>query len=130
MIVRIILYCIVSITLIYILHQFYDMLRDNLTNTKVIDLVHSPNVQYGKIYNTLYDKNKKEDLKNYFDELTNHVENKSNDANEQYIKQSSETILSNQIEERFDKQNEQNEHTNTESIPFQFTKSDLKYDSL
>ena len=132
MIIRILVYCIVSITLIYILHQFIEMLRDNLTNTKVVDLVHSPNHQYSKIYNTLYDTNKQSNLKQYFNELTNSVDDKSTYGSDGHLQHSPETISFNVDKERFDKKEDKGEEIEniSESIPFSFSNSNLKYDSL
>ena len=80
MLKNIVLYVVLSLTIILGFHYLYTFLKSNLTTPKVIDLVKKPDEEYKKIYDKIQTNNpnnseterekRKEELKKYMKELS------------------------------------------------------------
>ena len=84
MLKNIVLYVVLSLTIILGFHYLYTFLKSNLTTPKVIDLVKKPDEEYKKIYDKIQTNTeinsdteiakRKEELKKYMKELSDNSE--------------------------------------------------------
>lgn len=77
---NVILYSLISLTIIYIIHYLYDFLKKNLTAPTIKDYIHVPENEYSNIYTTINNQKSNENNNNsdFLNEFLSNTEDNNN----------------------------------------------------